>query len=57
MRTIAHIKAVLCLYLGIMSQPKKKRELWSRESMMAAVESVEDGKGFQEASRLYSVQV
>jgi len=30
-----------------MSQPKKKRELWSRESMMAAVESVEDGKGLQ----------
>ena len=35
----------------------QKRKLWSTESMAAAVQSVQDGKGLREASRLYNVPV
>ena len=43
----------------ISSQVKKdaKRRLWSDESMVAAVRSVEDGKGLRETARLYNVPV
>ena len=38
----------------VSSQMKKdtKRRLWSDESMVAAVRSVEDGKGLRETARL-----
>ena len=35
----------------------KQRKLWSDESMKAAVQSVEEGHGLREASRLYNVPV
>ena len=35
----------------------QKCKLWSQESMEAAVQSVQEGKGLQEASRLYNVPV
>ena len=38
----------------VMSQTRK---LWSQESMEAAVQSVQEGKGLREASRLYNVPV
>ena len=49
-------------YLGYcrcvsMASAKVKRKLWSEESMCAAVQSVQDGKGLREASRLYNVPV
>ena len=40
-----------------MSQAKKQRKQWSKESIQAAVKSVQDGKGLREASRLYNVPV
>ena len=42
---------VFTIDLDIMAQ---KRKMWSTESMEAAVESVKDGKGLWEASRLYN---
>ena len=36
---------IVSIFLGIVSQPKQKRKLWSSESMKAAVESVKGGKG------------
>ena len=36
---------------------KKQRKLWSHESMVAAVQSVEDEKGLRETARLYNVPV
>jgi len=33
----------------------QKRKLWSKESMVAAVKSVEDGMGIREAARLYNI--
>ena len=35
----------------------QKSKLWSSESMTAAVESVKEGKGLREASRLYNIPV
>ena len=40
-----------------MAQLKKQRKLWSNESMKAAVETVQAGRGLREASRLYNVPV
>lgn len=39
------------------AKPSQKRKLWTDESMIAAVKSVQDGKGLREASRLYNVPV
>ena len=41
------------------AEPTRKRKLWTQsdESMIAAVKSVEDGKGLREASRLYNIPV
>ena len=38
-------------------EARKTRKLWSDESMRAAVESVNQGKGLREAGRLYNVPV
>ena len=35
----------------------QKRKLWSQESMEAAVQSVQEGMGLREASRLYNVPI
>ena len=40
-----------------MAVTKVKRKLWSEESMLEAVKSVEDGKGLREAARCYNVLV
>ena len=34
-----------------------KCKLWTKESMQAAVESIEEGKGLRQIARLYNVQV
>ena len=44
-------------FVGIMTQSKKQRKLWSSESMEAAVETVQAARGLQETSRLYNVPV
>ena len=40
-----------------MASKGQKRKLWTEESMAAALQSVQDGKGLREASRLYNVPV
>ena len=42
---------------AILMEARKTRKLWSDESMRAAVESVNQGKGLREAGRLYNVPV
>ena len=39
------------------ANPTQKRKLWTDESMVAAVKSVQDGHGLRETSRLYNVPV
>ena len=39
------------------AEPTCKQKLWTDESMIAAVKSVEDGKGLREASKLYNIPV
>jgi len=36
---------------------KAKRKQWSAESMVAAIQAVEEGKGLREAARLYNLPV
>ena len=40
-----------------MASKGQKRKLWTEESMAAALQSVRDGKGLRETSRLYNVPV
>ncbi len=40
-----------------MAAKPRQRRLWTDESMAGAVQSVAEGKGLREASRLYNVPI